>query len=118
MFHVKHQELSTSGSGVVPGRTAEYVKRQDDTEQPTDPVDEVPAVVDRAPEPPETAVRLFGDNLDSAIRYADILATTGVRRGLIGPREVPRLWDRHILNCGVLDELVGEGMVVYDVGSG
>lgn len=52
--------------------------------------------------------------------YADVLATTGVEHGLIGPREVPRLWERHVLNCavvadpslGLLDGRVG------DVGSG
>ncbi|WP_443089283.1 16S rRNA (guanine(527)-N(7))-methyltransferase RsmG [Yinghuangia sp. ASG 101] len=73
---------------------------------------------DKAPEAPEAAGRLFGDNLDRAVRYADILADAGVRRGLIGPREVERLWERHLLNCGVIAELVPEGAVVHDVGSG
>ncbi|MDI2130484.1 16S rRNA (guanine(527)-N(7))-methyltransferase RsmG [Yinghuangia seranimata] len=61
---------------------------------------------------------MFGANLGLAVRYADILADAGVRRGLIGPREVERLWERHLLNCGVLAELVPEGAVVHDVGSG
>ena len=39
-------------------------------------------------------------------------------RGLIGPREVPRLWDRHLLNCAVMAELLPEGATVIDVGSG
>lgn len=73
---------------------------------------------DRAPEAPPAAARLFGDALDLAVRYADILADAGVRRGLIGPREVDRLWERHLLNCGVLAELVPEGATVHDVGSG
>jgi len=51
-------------------------------------------------------------------RYADLLATDGVVRGLIGPREVARLWSRHLANCAVLEELVPEGAVVADVGSG
>lgn len=55
-------------------------------------------------------------------RYADILASTGVERGLLGPREVPRLWDRHILNCAVVAEpgagLIPSGSLVADVGSG
>lgn len=51
-------------------------------------------------------------------RYAESLATDGVVRGLIGPREVPRLWDRHILNCGALASLLPEGASVADVGSG
>ncbi len=52
------------------------------------------------------------------MRYADLLATTGVVRGLIGPREAPRLWDRHLLNCAVLGELLPDGATVVDVGSG
>lgn len=50
--------------------------------------------------------------------YAASLATDGVIRGLIGPREVPRLWDRHILNCAVLGELLPQGASVCDIGSG
>ena len=46
--------------------------------------------------------------LPLAERYAELLATEGVLRGLIGPREAPRLWDRHLLNCAVLAELVPE----------
>lgn len=51
-------------------------------------------------------------------RYAELLAGDGVVRGLIGPREVPRLWDRHLLNCAVLGELVPAGATVCDIGSG
>ncbi|MDO7868251.1 16S rRNA (guanine(527)-N(7))-methyltransferase RsmG [Nocardioides sp. WY-20] len=50
--------------------------------------------------------------------YAESLATDGVVRGLIGPREVPRLWDRHLLNCGALAGLMPEGSSVADIGSG
>lgn len=50
--------------------------------------------------------------------YGEFLAGAGVIRGLIGPREVPRLWDRHILNCAVATELVPMGSRVIDVGSG
>jgi 16S rRNA (guanine527-N7)-methyltransferase len=46
------------------------------------------------------------------------LATEGVTRGLIGPRETPRLWDRHLLNCAVLTEMMADGTDVCDVGSG
>lgn len=56
--------------------------------------------------------------LELAQRYADVLATTGVVRGLIGPRETERLWSRHLLNSAVLEELVPEGARVADVGSG
>ncbi|NEN78093.1 16S rRNA (guanine(527)-N(7))-methyltransferase RsmG [Nocardioides zeae] len=50
--------------------------------------------------------------------YAHSLATAGVERGLIGPREVPRLWERHLLNCAVVTDAVPEGASVADVGSG
>lgn len=67
---------------------------------------------------PEAAGRVFGDRLDLATAYAELLATDGVERGLIGPREVGRLWHRHLLNCAVLSELVAPGAHVVDVGSG
>ncbi|HEU4811811.1 MAG TPA: 16S rRNA (guanine(527)-N(7))-methyltransferase RsmG [Nocardioides sp.] len=56
--------------------------------------------------------------LAAAERYAELLATEGVVRGLIGPREAPRLWDRHLLNCAVLAELLPEDSTVCDIGSG
>ncbi|MFB9377210.1 16S rRNA (guanine(527)-N(7))-methyltransferase RsmG [Kineococcus gynurae] len=67
---------------------------------------------------PESAREVFGERVDLARRYTEILATTGVERGLIGPREIPRLWDRHVLNCAYLAELVEPGASVVDVGSG
>ncbi|MFG3253992.1 16S rRNA (guanine(527)-N(7))-methyltransferase RsmG [Streptomyces sp. NPDC048172] len=70
------------------------------------------------PPPPEAALKAFGESLPDVVRYAELLADAGVRRGLIGPREVPRLWERHLLNCVVLSEVVPEGVTVCDVGSG
>jgi 16S rRNA (guanine527-N7)-methyltransferase len=67
---------------------------------------------------PPVASDLFGDRLELARRYADHLATTGVEWGLIGPREVPILWTRHVLNCAVVGELIPEGSSVIDIGSG
>ena len=68
---------------------------------------------------PEAARELFApDRLPLAQRYAELLATDGVVRGLIGPREAPRLWDRHLLNCGVLADVMPEGATVCDIGSG
>jgi len=58
------------------------------------------------------------ERLPLAERYAELLATEGVLRGLIGPREAPRLWDRHLLNCAVLAEAIPHGVEVADVGSG
>jgi 16S rRNA (guanine527-N7)-methyltransferase len=70
------------------------------------------------PPAPEQAREVFGDRFEDAVRYAELLAEAGVQRGLIGPREVPRLWERHLLNCAVLSEVVPEGVTVCDVGSG
>ncbi|MET8408532.1 16S rRNA (guanine(527)-N(7))-methyltransferase RsmG [Streptomyces sp. NPDC005195] len=70
------------------------------------------------PPAPEQAREVFGDRFADAVRYAELLAEAGVERGLIGPREVPRLWERHLLNCAVLSEVVPEGVTVCDVGSG
>ncbi|WP_067704704.1 16S rRNA (guanine(527)-N(7))-methyltransferase RsmG [Nocardia jejuensis] len=69
-------------------------------------------------EPPAAAAVVFGDRLEMARLYYTALAGAGVERGLIGPREVPRLWDRHILNCAVIGDLIAEGAFVVDIGSG
>lgn len=61
---------------------------------------------------------VFGDRLPLAVAYAELLATEGVLRGLIGPREAPRIWERHLLNCAVVAELIPAEQVVLDVGSG
>jgi 16S rRNA (guanine527-N7)-methyltransferase len=66
----------------------------------------------------EAALAVFGDRLSLASRYASLLVTAGVERGLIGPREAPRIWDRHLLNCAVVGELIPSGLYVVDVGSG
>ena len=72
-----------------------------------------------APPAPAEARGVFSEvALPVAKRYAELLAHDGVVRGLIGPRETPRLWDRHLLNCAVLGEAVPEGAAVCDIGSG
>jgi len=68
--------------------------------------------------PPPSAHAVFGDRLALAQRYATHLVGSGVERGLIGPREAPRVWERHLLNCAVVAELVPDGARVVDVGSG
>ncbi|TNL96894.1 16S rRNA (guanine(527)-N(7))-methyltransferase RsmG [Corynebacterium tapiri] len=68
--------------------------------------------------PPEAAATIFGDRLPLAIEYHRLLATVGSERGFIGPREIDRLWDRHVLNCAVIGEAFEEGASVADVGSG
>lgn len=66
----------------------------------------------------EAAQKVFGDRLPVAQRYVQHLASSGIERGLIGPREVPRLWERHVLNCAVVQELIEQSATVADVGSG
>ncbi len=67
----------------------------------------------------EKAARsVFGDRVSVAERYAQLLMTDGVVRGLIGPREAPRIWDRHLLNSVAVAELVPPDAAVIDVGSG
>jgi 16S rRNA (guanine527-N7)-methyltransferase len=56
--------------------------------------------------------------MPSAVRFVEILADTGVSHGLIGPREVPRLWERHVLNCAVIEDAFPQGALLIDVGSG
>jgi 16S rRNA (guanine527-N7)-methyltransferase len=75
-------------------------------------------LTDELPAPPPAATSLFGTALPQITEYANRLATDGVVRGLLGPREVPRLWDRHLLNCAVVGELIDPGLTVVDVGSG
>lgn len=84
------------------------------------PADEQPSPAGATlpPELADAARTLFGDRLDLAAAYAELLATDGVVRGLIGPRETPRLWDRHLLNCAAMAERIPEGASVIDVGSG
>lgn len=70
------------------------------------------------PPVPDAARGVFSHRLDLAERYAGWLAGAGIVRGLIGPREVPRLWERHLLNCAVIADLMPNGATVCDVGSG
>jgi 16S rRNA (guanine527-N7)-methyltransferase len=70
------------------------------------------------PPVPDVARTVFGAALDDAVRYVHRLAFQGVTKGLIGPREVPRLWERHVLNSAAVAEAVPEGARVVDVGSG
>ncbi|SOC58266.1 16S rRNA (guanine(527)-N(7))-methyltransferase RsmG [Ornithinimicrobium cerasi] len=79
---------------------------------------EIPEPVTAAPPPPAEAADVFGDQLPLARRYADLLATTGISHGLVGPRETPRLWERHLVNCAVMESLLPVGSGIIDIGSG
>ena len=81
--------------------------------------DQMSDVSRETPSVPEVARRVFRlDRLPLAEAYASLLASAGVERGLIGPREAPRLWERHLLNCAVLGELLPADATVADIGSG
>ena len=69
-------------------------------------------------EPAVLAREIYGVHFPSLSRYVDILRSTGVEWGLLGPHEADRLWDRHILNCAALNELIAADRTVADVGSG
>jgi 16S rRNA (guanine527-N7)-methyltransferase len=71
-----------------------------------------------APPAPAEARGVFSAALPLAERFADLLSHDGVIRGLIGPREAPRLWERHLLNCAVVGEAIPEAVTVCDIGSG
>ncbi|MDQ1741871.1 MAG: rRNA (guanine527-N7)-methyltransferase, partial [Pseudonocardiales bacterium] len=72
-----------------------------------------------APPPPEVVGQRFGgDGAELLVRYAGWLAGAGTVRGLLGPREVPRLWDRHLLNSVALAELLPQGARLVDIGTG
>lgn len=68
--------------------------------------------------PPPHAAGVFGSRLSIAEEYGLILATDGVVKGLIGPREVPRIWDRHIMNSAVIVPRIPQGSSVADIGTG
>jgi 16S rRNA (guanine527-N7)-methyltransferase len=76
-----------------------------------------PAALSTVPVP-ASAASVFGPALPVAVTYARLLAGRGVEQGLLGPREVPRLWDRHLLNCAVVAELIEPGGTLLDLGSG
>jgi 16S rRNA (guanine527-N7)-methyltransferase len=81
---------------------------------PEVPASEVPA----SEAPPPEAGAVFGARLDLAVRYARLLCTVGVERGLIGVREPSRIWSRHLLNGVALADLLRDGDEVVDLGSG
>ena len=62
--------------------------------------------------------KYFPGQTDAIARYADFLVGAGIERGLIGPREGERIWDRHIFNCLPITQLLPEGASLFDIGSG
>ena len=74
--------------------------------------------VDGVEAPPEEARHVFGEGYTTAVAFADLLASEGELRGLIGPRELPRLWTRHLLNSAAVEGFIPDGVRLADVGSG
>lgn len=70
------------------------------------------------PPSPAVAAGVFSHSLPAAEAFAALLADAGVVRGLIGPREVPRLWERHLVNCALLGAALPPDVDVCDIGSG
>jgi 16S rRNA (guanine527-N7)-methyltransferase len=74
------------------------------------------------PEPPAGLLQLFPPAaVPAVLRYAQLLAGPGVEHGLLGPREIPRLWDRHLLSSAVLSRALPDvpgTPLIADVGSG
>ena len=64
------------------------------------------------------SAQYFPGQIEAIARYADFLVGAGIERGLIGPREGERIWDRHIFNCLPITQLLPEGASLFDIGSG
>jgi 16S rRNA (guanine527-N7)-methyltransferase len=128
----RSKQTASGGPSPVPGgdRPVSLIDRsphaQPDPLSATDQgLTSAPSTASSAPGPrphlaatPPEATGVFGDYCGVAERYVSLLADTGISHGLIGPREGPRLWDRHVLNCGVVSPLLAEGSSVADLGSG
>jgi 16S rRNA (guanine527-N7)-methyltransferase len=68
--------------------------------------------------PGSAGAELFGEELPLAQKYAQLLTTAGVERGVVGPAEAERIWDRHLLNCAVVARLIPSRASLVDLGSG
>jgi len=67
---------------------------------------------------PEALQGYFGDSYPKLNQFATLLVDLGIPRGFVGPREGDRIWDRHILNCAALDQVLPESGAILDLGSG
>ena len=67
---------------------------------------------------PKVASAIFEEGYEQAVRYSELLARDSEKLGLLGPRELDKLWSRHILNSAVVAELIADGDRVADIGSG
>ena len=74
--------------------------------------------VSRGTKPTQSQIQALEPHFSKLDQFAQILIEDGVKLGLIGPREVDRIWDRHILNCAAIFELITDGQSIIDIGSG
>ena len=74
--------------------------------------------VSRGTKPTQSQIQALEPHFSKLDQFAQILIEDGVKLGLIGPREVDRIWDRHILNCAAISELITDGQSIIDIGSG
>jgi 16S rRNA (guanine527-N7)-methyltransferase len=75
-------------------------------------------MADEIEQEPAAAAVIFGPGIELARAYTNRLATDSETFGLLGPRELPRIWSRHVINSALLSELVPDETLVADVGSG
>jgi len=68
--------------------------------------------------PTPELLAFFGQNQGKIQAYATLLETAGIERGLIGPKEGDRIWERHIANCIPITTIIKEGVRLADIGSG
>jgi len=68
--------------------------------------------------PTPELLAFFGQNQEKIQSFAALLKTQGIERGLIGPKEADRIWERHIANCIPITTLIKEGVRLADIGSG
>jgi 16S rRNA (guanine527-N7)-methyltransferase len=69
--------------------------------------------------PRETLIAKYFPGQEGSIQaFAEFLTSSGIERGLIGPREGERIWDRHIFNCLPVTQLLPNGASLFDIGSG
>jgi 16S rRNA (guanine527-N7)-methyltransferase len=69
--------------------------------------------------PRETLIAKYFPRQEGSIQaFAEFLTSAGIERGLIGPREGERIWDRHIFNCLPVTQLIPNGASLFDIGSG
>ena len=62
--------------------------------------------------------RYFPERQEEIRAFAQFLTTAGIERGLIGPREGERIWERHIFNCLPVTQLLPQNASLFDIGSG